>query len=144
MRKNSILFLLSLFSCCALAAAQTVNKDSLSLVSRINADKEKLVELQSSLDEKVSNKQKAAEQAQNSADENRKAANKLNNDPEDRKLARRADQKAGDARDDAKKARKADRQLEDLRKDIRNLTEKIAKEKTKLIKYTGTAQDSAQ
>jgi uncharacterized phage infection (PIP) family protein YhgE len=116
-------------------SAQTINKDSVSLVSKINNDKEKLAKLQGQVSERTNEKQKAAEQAQQSADDNRKAANKLSNDPQDKKLARKADNEASDARSDAKKARKANDRLEDLNKDIRDLTEKIAKEESKLKKY---------
>jgi hypothetical protein len=121
------------------ASAQMVNKDSLSLVSKIQSDKEKLAKLQNSVSDRTKEKQETAAKAQESADANRQAANKLSNDPQDRKLARRADNEAGDARSDAKKARKAADRLEDLNKDIRNLTERIAKEETKLNKYV-TAQ----
>jgi hypothetical protein len=135
MKKNLLLTLLGLLSFGWGASAQMVNKDSLSLVSKINSDKEKLTKLQNSVDDMTKEKQRTAEQAQASADDNRKAANRLSNDPEDKRLARKADNEASDARTDAKRARKADDRLEDLHKDIRNLTEKIAKEETKLNKY---------
>jgi len=104
-------------------------------VAKINSDKEKLVKLQNSVAEKTKEKLETAEKAQGSADDNRKAANKLSNDPQDKKLARKADHEAGDARSDAKSARKATDRLEELNRDIRNLTEKIAKNETKLSKY---------
>jgi hypothetical protein len=88
--------------------------------------------MKASIPEKEKAKAETAEQAQKSADDNRKAANKLSNDPQDRKLARRADRSASDARDDAKKARIAADDLEDLYKDIRKLTERIEKEEKKI------------
>jgi len=135
MKKSLVLSLLGMV-CFGLAAhAQMVNKDSLSLVSKIQSDQEKLTKLQNSVPDAEKAKKQTAEQAQESADDNRKAANKLSDDPQDRKLARRADNEASDARSDAKKARKANDNLEELNKDIRNLTERIAKNQTKLNKY---------
>ncbi|HEX9513168.1 MAG TPA: hypothetical protein VF939_21910 [Puia sp.] len=133
--KKGILFTVGILSFGLAASAQLVNKDSLSLVSKINSDKEKLAKLQSSVDDRTREKKETAEKAQESADDNRRAANKLSNDPQDRKLARQADNEASDARSDAKKARKAADRLDDLNKDIRNLTERIEKEQTKLNKY---------
>jgi septal ring factor EnvC (AmiA/AmiB activator) len=133
--KSFLLSLIGVVCFCLVARAQMVNKDSLSLVSKIQADQEKLTKLQNSVPNAEKEKKQTAEQAQESADDNRKAANKLSDDPQDRKLARRADNEASDARDDAKKARKAADHLEDLNKDIRNLTERIAKNQTKLNKY---------
>jgi hypothetical protein len=134
-KKGLFLFLLGLLFFRFAAPAQGVNKDSLSLVSKINADKEKLAKMQSTVPQAVKEKEETAVQAQDAADDNRKAANKLSNDPQNSKLARRADNQASDARSDSKKARKAEDRLENLNKDIRNLTEKIAKEETKLKKY---------
>jgi len=134
-KKGLFLVLLAFLSFGLAASAQIVNKDSLSLVSKIQSDKEKLVKLQNSVAEKTKEKLTAAEQAQESADDNRKAANKLSNDPQDKKLARKADHDASDARSDAKSARKAADRLEQLNMDIRDLTERIAKNETKLSKY---------
>ena len=139
--KKSILIAFGVLCFGFVASAQMVNKDSLSLVSKINSDKEKLAKLQNSVDEKTRLKQQTANKAQESADENRTAANKLSNDPQDKKTARRADNAASDARSDAKKARKAADQLDDLNKDIRNLTERIEKEQTKLNKYIQTQKN---
>jgi hypothetical protein len=115
--------------------AQMVNKDSLSLVNKIRSDQEKLTKMQNSIPVAEKSKVQAAEQAQESADDNRKAANKLSDDPQDKKLARRADNEASDARSDAKRARKAGDNLDELNKNIRDLTERIAKSQTKLNKF---------
>lgn len=132
--KKAFLFLSFFLSFGLMASAQFMNKDSLSLVSKINTDKGKLAKLQGSIADRTKEKQQAAVQAQESADDNRTAANRLSNDPQDKKLARKADNGAADARDNAKKARKANDRLEELNKEIRNLTEKIDKEETKLRK----------
>jgi cell division septum initiation protein DivIVA len=133
--KSFLFSFLGLFGLGLAVRAQMVNKDSLSLVSKIQSDREKLTKLQNSVPDAEKQKKETAEQAQESADDNRKAANKLSNDPQDRKLARRADSEAGDARSDAKRARKAADNLEELNKNIRNLTERIAKNQTRLNKY---------
>jgi DNA repair exonuclease SbcCD ATPase subunit len=134
-KKGFILSLLGLLFFGLAASAQMVNKDSFSLVSKINNDKEKLAKLQSTVAEKTKEKKQTAVQAQESADDNRRAANHLSDDPQDKKLARKADNEAYDARSDARKARKATDRLEELEKDIRNLKEKIAKEESKLNGY---------
>ena len=135
LKKSLILSLLGVVCFGLAASAQMVNKDSLSLVNKIKSDQEKLAKMQNSVPDAEKGKKQTAEQAQESADDNRKAANKLSNDPQDKKLARRADNEAGDARSDAKKARKATDHLENLNKDILNLTERIAKNQTKLNRY---------
>jgi hypothetical protein len=112
-----------------------VNKDSLSLVRKLTADKEKLLKYQSQVADRTREKEETAAKAQQSADENRQAAIKLTNDPQDRKLARVADNAASSARSDAKKARKAADRFDDLNKDIRDLTDKIEKEQIKLDGY---------
>lgn len=127
-----LLALLPITAFTARSTAQSVNKDSLSLVNKISEDREKLAKLQATIPEKEKAKAETAQQAQRSADDNRKAANRLSNDPQDRKLARRADREAGDARSDAKKARSASDDLDDTYKDIRKLTSRIEKEQKKL------------
>jgi hypothetical protein len=135
MKKCLLLSVLSILFFTVAASAQILNKDSLKLAGRIRDDQEKLTKLQNSVSDKTKEKLETAQKAQESANDNQKAANKLGNDPQDKKLARRADHAASDARSDAKKARKAADRLDDLNKDIRNLTEQIAREQTKLNKY---------
>ena len=91
--------------------------------------------MQNEVDQKTKNKQDASAKAQQSADENSAAATKLSDNPDDKKLARRADHKAGDARSDARKSRKEASRLEKLNKDIYDLKNKIADEQAKLNKY---------
>jgi len=122
--------------CCFEASAQvTVNKDSLSLVKKLTQDKERLLKLQSEVKERTNEKEETAIKAQQSADENRRAADRLTNDPQDKKLARRADNAASDARSDAKKARRAADRLDDLKKDIRDLSERVEKNEARLGQY---------
>src|ERR1700749_3504051 len=79
------------------ASAQPANRDSLKLANRISADKEKLAKWKGDLPDAEKAKKETADKAQESADDNRKAANKLSNDPQNKKLARRADRDASDA-----------------------------------------------
>jgi len=73
--------------------------------------------------------------AQNSASDNARAAEKLNDDPNNKKLASDANSKAGDAKSDAGKARKEIRRLDDLNKNITDLKSKIAVAQAKLSAY---------
>src|SRR4051812_24708890 len=90
MKKNLFSFVIVFFAFFSLASAQVSNKDSLSLVNKIASGKEKLVKLEASVAGKEKDKKETAVQAQESADDNRKAAGKLSDDPQDKKLARRA------------------------------------------------------
>jgi hypothetical protein len=116
-------------------SAQKVNTDSLSLVSKISSDQLKLGKLQNTVEQTTKDKQDASMKAQKSADENSVAARKLSDNPEDKKLAREAKNKAGDAKSDARNARKEEGKLDDLNRDIQDLKNKIASEQVKLNKY---------
>ena len=144
MKKFTLLFIAGVLFFSVTGTAQIFNKDSLKLVESIQKDQVKLAKMQNSLADKTKEKEQAAQKAQESADDNRKAANKLGEDPQDKKLARRADNEASDARRDAKRARIAADRVESQNKDIRNLTEKIAKEQTKLNKYVAEYQANIQ
>jgi len=117
------------------AFAQTVNTDSLSLVTKINADQIKLDKLQSQLEQKTKDKQDALARAQQSADKNSNAADKLGDNADNKKLARKANRKAGNAKSDARKARKASDRLDELQKDIQRVKNRIAENQGKLNKY---------
>lgn len=136
MKKNLISLSIPLLSLLHLALAQTPNKDSITLVNKITGDKEKLAKLEAQVPDLTKQREETAAKAQESADANRKAANKLSNDPQDKRLARRADNMAGDARSDAKKAREAESRLNKTDRQITVLKERIAKEEEKLRKFT--------
>ena len=135
MKKTLLLTVLSMLIFCLGSFAQNANTDSLSLVSRIAANQLKLGKLQNDVDQKTKNKQDASDQAQKSATENSVAATKLSNNPDDRKLARKANNKAGDAKSDARTSRKETRRLDNLNSDIIDLQGKIAKDQAKLNTY---------
>ncbi len=116
--------------------AQKANTDSLALVSRISANQLKLGNLQNEVDQKTKNKLDASEQAQKSANENSNAANKLTSEPNNRKLARQANNAASDAKSDSRAARKEERRLNSLNKDIADMKDKIAEDQRKLDKLT--------
>ena len=99
----------------------------------------KLGKLQNEVDQKTKNKTDAGERAQNSADDNTEAAKRLSANPDDKKLARNANNKAGDAKTDAHTSRKEARRLVTLNNDISDLKNKINKDQAKLDKITGNA-----
>src|SRR5688572_28588169 len=99
MQKVLTLTPIGLLICIYVSAQQVqVNTDSLSLVSKIEADQTKLGELQMQLDQKLKIKQEAMANAQKSANENSAAADKLSNNPKHKRLARKADNWATEAR----------------------------------------------
>ncbi len=111
------------------------NTDSLSLVKKISGYQLKLGKLQNEVEQKTKNKQDASAKAQQSADDNVAAANKLSDNPDSKKLARRANNSAGDAKSDATTSRKETKRLDKLNSKISDLTKKIAEEQAKLNKY---------
>ena len=139
MKKISLSIVLSTLFFCAGAFAQKVNTDSLSLVSKIGVNQLKLGKLQNEVDQKTKNKIDAGERAQNSADDNTEAAKRLSANPDHKKLARNANNKAGDAKTDAHTSRKEARRLVTLNNDISDLKNKINKDQAKLDKITGNA-----
>jgi len=136
MQKSMYLLPLAVFFLSICARAQKVNIDSLELVAQISQDQLKLGKLQNLVDERTRNKQTSAVNAQNSASNNVTAAEKLNDDPDNKRLARDANNKAGDAKSDAGKARKDSRRLDDLNKDILDLRTKISIAQAKLSVYS--------
>jgi hypothetical protein len=117
------------------AVAQKANIDSLKLVAQISADQLELGKLQNMVEQKTTNKREAASDARNSASNNMNAAEKLNADPDNKKLASDVSNKAGDAKSDAKKSRRESAKLDDLNKSILDLKSKIAIEQSKLSVY---------
>lgn len=105
MQKVLLLTSIGLLFFCLPVFAQKVNTDSLSLVSKISADQLRLGKMQNQLEQKSKNKEDASEQAQKSANENSTAADKLRDIPDNKKLARKANNKAGNAKSDSRNAR---------------------------------------
>ena len=128
-------------------SAQVVSKDSISTLKlqkqaiRISKDlnerKIKLARLENEMTAITQLVDKTAQQAQVSADDNGKAADRLTTDALDKKKARKASNAAGDAQRDAKKARKAADNLESLSKDIESLKSAIADDERKLAAIPG-------
>lgn len=122
--------------------AQVVSKDSLSnlreqkqmleISKRLNENKMQLAKLENEREEKMMEVSQTSENAQKSADANKQAADKLGDESQDRKLARRANNSAGSAKSDAKKARKAGYSLEKLDSDINALKASIQDDEKKL------------
>jgi len=139
MKKALYLIPAGLLFFCASVTAQKANIDSLALVAQIGRDQLELGKLQNMVNQKTKNKEGAALDAQNSASDNANAAEKLNDDPDNKKLAGNASDKAGKAKSDARKSRKQTRQLDDLNKNILDLKSKIASEQYKLSVYCPTS-----
>ncbi len=135
MKKAFYLFPVGLLFLCASVTAQQVNIDSLTLIAQISQDQLELGKLQNMVYQKTKNKEGAALDAQNSASDNATAAEKLNADPDNKKLASNASNKADEAKTDARKSRKQSGKLDDLNKNIMALKSKIAGEQYKLSIY---------
>lgn len=134
MRKLLVLTPIVLLLFCNVLSAQVDNADSVALVAKIEADQLKLNDLQVQLEQRVKIKQEAMEKAQRSANENAAAADKLSNNPRHKRLAKKADKKAGEARKDAKDARIEAGKVDKLNKTIRAAQKRIAKNQGKLNK----------
>ena len=124
---------------CVKASGQQINTDSLKLITKINDDQLKLGKLQNTVDQKTKDKGEDVIAAQKSADKNATAANKLSNDPENKKDARQANNSAADAKSNARKARQAANRLDKTNKDIADLESKIAKEQAEMNRYLKSA-----
>jgi len=139
MKKVLYLFPLGLLFICASVTAQQVNIDSLTLIAQISQDQLELGKLQNMVYQKTKNKEGAALDAQNSASDNVTAAQNLNADPDNKKLASAASNKASEAKSDARQSRKQSGKLDDLNKNIMGLKNKIAGEQYKLSVYCPAA-----
>jgi hypothetical protein len=129
---------------CISSFAQTQNTDSLTLISKIEADRSKLAELQTQLDERLKIKKEALANAQKSADQNADVADRLSSNPRHKRLARKADKAASEARKDARSARKETDKVDRLNKDIRSTKKRIAKNETRLNKLVKSAKANSQ
>lgn len=118
------------------AMAQQVNTDSLSIISRISDYQLKRAKLQNTIKQTTWDKQDAASKAQTSAEKNVQGANRLNSDPQNRQLAKEADNSASDSKRDSRNARNANRKLVSLNKQISDLDGKIFEQQQKLSAYT--------
>ena len=125
----------------AIAIAQVSNdslqslrqqKQSLELSTKINDLKMKLAKLENTLDNKTHELDGTNASAQRAAEDNSKAANKLADDPQNKKLARHAESSGDNAKKSAKRARVATDDLSDLKKEIEALKSKIVKDEAKL------------
>jgi hypothetical protein len=142
MKTNRLMAALSLILLAFPLTAQVVSRDSLSnlkeqkqmleIGKRLNENKLELAKLENEREGKVMAVSETSENAQKSADANKQAAERLGEESQDRKLARRANNSAGSAKADAKRARKAGYSLEKLDKDISSLRASIQEDEKKL------------
>jgi hypothetical protein len=147
MKSKTSLIIVGLVFLSLAVNAQKINTDSLNHVSKIAEYQLKKAKLQNMVDKTTQDKQDAAIKVQNSANQNSTDATRLSNDPQNKQLAKNADNSASDARRDSKRSRIANDKLVDLNKQIAKLTNQIAEEQTKLDAYrtpvTTTAVPSA-
>ena len=95
-------------------------------------DREKLAQLEKDYAEKTADKQKAVEQAEASAHENREGGVALSGDAANRGKARRAEKRASRARRDTKSVMRADKNLQRLEKNINKVKRQIEEDEKKL------------
>ena len=122
--------------------AQEVTKDSISILKkqkddleiskRLNDNKLKLAELQNTVQQKTADSSSSAKDAQQAAADNQETAEKLNNDSQDKKLAKKARKDAKHAQSAAKAGRNASGDLADLQKEIASLQKKIKEDEARL------------
>jgi hypothetical protein len=143
MKKKSCLIIVGLAVCSLTVSAQQINTDSLSHVSKISEYQLKRAKLLNTVEQTTRDKQDAASKVQNSADQNRQDASRLSNDPQNKTLARKADNAASDAKRDSRRSRKANDKLDELNKQIVKLDTEIAKEQSKLDVYRGAVVSTA-
>lgn len=136
MKKAIYFFPVALLFFCASVTAQQVNIDSLTLIAQISQDQLELGKLQNMVYQKTMDKEGAALKSQSSANDNASAAERLSNDPDNKKLANDASNKAGDAKSDARNSRKQSGRLDDLNQKIMDLKTKINGELYKLSLYS--------
>ena len=136
MKKALYLFSIGLLFFHTPVSAQQVNIDSLTLIAQISQDQLELGKLQNMIYQRTLNKEGAALKSQSSANDNASAAEALSADPDNKKLANDASNKAGDAKSDAKNSRKQSGKLDDLNQKIMDLKTKINGEQYKLSLYS--------
>lgn len=138
MNKKYCLIIVGLAICSLTVNAQQINTDSLKLVSKISEYQLKRAKLQNTVDQTTRDKEDAASTVQTSADKSSQDASRLSSDPENKSLARKADNAASDAQRDSRRSRKANDKLKDLNKQIAELNTQITDEQSKLDVYRGT------
>ena len=142
MKKFIIISVMSLLLANFSVHAQEVSKDSIELLKqekealqiriRLISNKMKLAELENSVKQKNETVSNTARDAQAAAANNQESAQKLNDDSQDKKLAKKARKDAKTAEKAGKTGRNAVSDLDDLQKDILELKKKIAADESKL------------
>ncbi|AEV96411.1 hypothetical protein A4D02_19840 [Niastella koreensis] len=119
-----------------------IKKDSLSLVSGIYRNQVKLGKLLGRLESQSNKKQDAFGRAQNSANKDSTAAERSSDNPDSKKLARKAKNTANGARKDSMNATIESANLDKLHKDIQYLKKRIESDQTKLNKMISSKSNS--
>lgn len=142
MKTVKAIFAICLIFISAPSFAQAVSSDSLKglrqqkeaieLSKKINELKIKLAELENELIEKQQDLERSSREAVNAAEGNKKAADDLNEDPQNKKLSNRAGKSGRGAQKSSKSARIATTRVEKIQKDIVSLKNKIDKSESEL------------
>ncbi|RYY57468.1 MAG: hypothetical protein EOO09_02550 [Chitinophagaceae bacterium] len=158
MKKIIMTSLLLGFVSLQLINAQEVNTDSIRNITKdsiasskkqlqiqkltddIAERKVKLAKTESSLKLAAEKNTEAEEKASRVAADNAKLADKLNNDPTDKRLSRKARNSAKDAKRSSKRARKAESSMNSLTRDAEQTRKRIAQDEKKLADLQATAE----
>jgi len=143
MQKLFLLISCGLLLFCIPISGQQLKKDSLSLVSEIYRNQLKLGRLLSQLEQKSNKKQDASKKAQYSANKDSTAADELSDDPDNKKLARKAKNTAHDARKDSMNAITESETLDKLHSDIQSLKQRIENNQARLNKIKHERSNSS-
>lgn len=111
--------------------------DALKISKKINENKIKLYELEGNLIEKSKKSQSTMLKAQNSANDNVAAADKLSANVSNEKNAKNAKSSASDAKHDSNKASDAVDDVSDLTREISDLKNEIASEQSQIVLIPG-------
>jgi hypothetical protein len=111
--------------------------EALKISKKINENKIKLYELEGNLIEKSKHSQSTILKAQNSANDNVAAADKLSANVSNEKNAKKAKSSASDAKHDSNKASDAIDDLGELTKQISDLKNEIVSEQSKIVLIPG-------
>ncbi|HEV2355918.1 MAG TPA: hypothetical protein VGR89_16830, partial [Puia sp.] len=103
--------------------------------AKVAQDSGKLIRYKGMLPELELQRKNADSAAQQSADENKRAADRLAAEPQSKKLSRQASNAALLARSDSHKARYAANKLDRLNKNITKTNQRLEKDQAKLARY---------
>lgn len=108
------------------------------LTSEIASQKEELAKVEASLVNAQQNNSSASERANEAASDNARVAERLQNDPTDKRLSRKARKSAKAAKRDARRGRKAESSMDSYTNRAEKLRKSIAADEQKLAELNAT------